>query len=137
MIAIHYVFAAKAVCYSGDMSQKIVKTGEIGTAIRRRRKELGWSQEQLAEKAGVTFQQMQRYENGSTMLNVENVQRIADILGLPVTDFFAAGSSAAMAEPVESYFAADEKTLLRSYRSITVVADRKLAVSLLKRLAKK
>ncbi len=137
MIAVHYVFAAKAVCYSGDMSQKIVKTGEIGTAIRKRRKELGWSQEQLAEKVGVTFQQMQRYENGSTMLNVENVQRIADILGLPVTDFFASDSSVAVAEPVESYFAADEKALLRHYRSITVINDRKLAASVVKRLAKK
>jgi transcriptional regulator with XRE-family HTH domain len=119
------------------MSQKIVKTGEIGTAIRKRRKKLGWSQEQLAEKAGVTFQQMQRYENGSTMLNVENVQRIADILGLPVADFFAADNSLTVAEPVESYFATDEKALLRHYRSITVVADRKMAANLVKRLAKK
>lgn len=137
MIAVHYVFATKTVCYSSDMAKKIVKTREIGAAIRKRRKELGWSQEQLAEKVGVTFQQMQRYENGSTMLNVENVQRIADILGLPVTDFFASGSSAAVAEPVESYFAADEKVLLRNYRSIGVVADRKLAANVVKRLAKK
>jgi transcriptional regulator with XRE-family HTH domain len=131
------VFAAKTVCYSGDMAQKIVKTREIGAAIRKRRKELGWSQEQLAEKVGVTFQQMQRYENGSTMLNVENVQRIAAILGLPVADFFASDSSLTVEEPVEFYFATDEKALLRHYRAITVVADRKLAVKLLKRLTKK
>lgn len=119
------------------MAKKIVKTREIGAAIRKRRKELGWSQEQLAEKVGVTFQQMQRYENGSTMLNVENVQRIADILGLPVADFFASDSSVTVEEPVESYFATDEKALLRHYRSITVVTDRKLAANVVKRLAKK
>jgi len=119
------------------MAQEIIKSSEIGVAIRSRRKELGWSQDELAERIGVTLHQLQRYESGRTILNVENVQRIADILGLPVTDFFASGSSVTVAEPVESYFTADEKTLLRSYRSITVVADRKLAVSLLKRLAKK
>jgi len=109
----------------------------MGEIIRKRRKELCWTQEQLAEKVGVSFQQVQRYENGDSMLNVENVQRIADILGLPVTDFFAADNSVTVAEPVESYFSTDEKALLRHYRSIPVVADRKLAANVVKRLAKK
>lgn len=110
----------------------------MGEIIRKRRKELGWSQGLLAEKLGFSaFQHVQRYETGETTLNVELVQRIAAILGLPVTDFFAAGDSLTVAEPVESYFAADEKVLLKSYRAINVVADKKLAVSLVKRLAKK
>lgn len=119
------------------MAQEIIKSREIGAAIRTRRKELGWAQDELAEKIGVTLHQMQRYESGRTILNVENVQRIADILGLPVTDFFTADNSVTVAEPVESYFAADEKALLRHYRSITVVADRKMAANVVKRLAKK
>jgi len=119
------------------MAKEIIKTDEIGAAIRNRRKALCLSQEELAERVGVTFQQMQRYENGSTMLNVENVQRIADILGLPVTDFFTTVRGVTVAEPVESYFAADEKALLRHYRSITVINDRKLAANVVKRLAKK
>lgn len=109
----------------------------MGEIIRKRRKELCWSQEQLAEKVGVSFQQVQRYEYGDSMLNVENIQRIADILGLPVADFFAAGDSVIVAEPVESYFSADEKALLRHYRSIAVVTDRKLVANVVKRLAKK
>jgi len=119
------------------MAQEIIKSSEIGAAIRSRRKELGWSQDELAEKIGVTLHQMQRYESGRTILNVENVQRIADNLCLPVTDFFVADNSATVAEPVESYFATDEKALLRHYRAITVVADRKLAANVVKRLAKK
>jgi len=109
----------------------------MGEIIRKRRKELCWTQEQLAEKVGVSFQQVQRYENGDSMLNVENVQRIAAILGLPVADFFASSGSVTVAEPVESYFATDEKALLRHYRAITVVTDRKLASNVVKRLAKK
>ena len=120
------------------MQRKIVTTVEMGKIIRARRNELGWSQGLLAEKMGLSsFQHVQRYETGETMLGAENIQRFADILGLPVADFFAAGDSLTVAEPVESYFATDEKALLRSYRSIAVVADRKLAVSLVKRLAKK
>ena len=95
------------------------------------------SQQELAEKIGVTFHQMQRYENGRTILNVENVQRIADILGIPVADFFTPGRQEAVAEPVESYFATDEKMLVRHYRSIAGCADRKIAVRMVKLLAKK
>lgn len=119
------------------MTKEIVKTADIGAAIKSRRQALCLSQEELAEKVGVTWHQIQRYENGRTILNVENVQRIAAILGLPVTAFFAAGQTERVAEPVESYFSAEEKTLLRSYRSITVDADRKMAVNVVKRLAKK
>lgn len=137
MIVVHAVYAVFGLCYSGGMAKEIVKTEEIGAAIKNRRKALCLSQEELAEKVGVTWHQIQRYEDGRTILNVENVQRIADILGLPVTDFFAAGRPAAVVEPVEPYFATDEKALLRHYRSITVVTDRKLAVNVVKRLAKK
>jgi transcriptional regulator with XRE-family HTH domain len=119
------------------MANKIVKTGEIGAAIRIRRKQMCLSQQELAEKIGVTFHQMQRYENGRTILNVENVQRIADILGIPVADFFAPGQPENVAEPVESYFATDEKMLVRLYRSIVGGTDRKIAVRMLKLLAKK
>ena len=119
------------------MQNKIVKTSEIGEAIKSRRKALCLSQQELAEKIGVTLHQMQRYENGRTILNVENVQRIADILGIPVADFFTSGNPVAIAESVEAYFATDEKMLVRHYRSIAGGADRKIAVRMVKLLAKK
>lgn len=125
------------VCYIGGMAKKIVKTGEIGAVIKIRRKAMCLSQQELAEKIGVTLHQMQRYENGRTILNVENVQRIADVLGIPVADLFASGKPETVAEPVESYFDTDEKALLRNYRSIIEAADRKMAAGVVKRLAKK
>lgn len=137
MIVVHAVYAVFRLCYSGGMAKEIVKTEEIGAAIKNRRKALCLSQEELAEKVGVTWHQIQRYEDGRTILNVENIQRIAGALGLPVADFFASGKPATVAESVESYFDTDEKALLRNYRSITVVADRKMAASVVKRLAKK
>ena len=129
-------FDRDLLCYSADMPKEIIKTGEIGAAIKRRRREIWLSQEELAEKIGVTLHQIQRYESGRTILNVETIQRIADILGLPVANFFASGAEESIAEPLASYFASDEKMLMRHYRSITEVSDRKLAVNVIKRLAK-
>lgn len=40
----------------------------IGVKIRNRRRELGWTQEELAEAIGVTYQQLQRYEGGKVIL---------------------------------------------------------------------
>ena len=48
------------------MQKKKIKTSrEIGEKIKRRRRKLGISQEELAETLGVTYQQVQRYENGT------------------------------------------------------------------------
>ena len=42
----------------------------LGAAVRIRRRTLGISQEALAEQCGVSFQQIQKYENGSNRLSV-------------------------------------------------------------------
>ena len=67
----------------------IITSKEIGGRIKNRRIELGISQEKLAEVLDVTYQQVQRYENGTNRLNVENIQLIADALSVPVSHFFA------------------------------------------------
>jgi transcriptional regulator with XRE-family HTH domain len=40
----------------------------IGALLRRRRRELGLSQKQVAQAVGVTFQQIQKYETGVGLL---------------------------------------------------------------------
>ena len=71
------------------MQKKKIKTSrEIGEKIKRRRRDLGISQESLAEILGVTYQQVQRYENGTNKLNVENIQVIANALSVPLSYFF-------------------------------------------------
>ena len=57
-------------------TRKIKTSREIGGKIKKKRRELGISQEELAEILGVTYQQVQRYENGINKLNVENIQVI-------------------------------------------------------------
>ena len=82
----------------------IITSKEIGGRIKKRRIELGISQEKLADVLGVTYQQVQRYENGANRLNVENIQLIADILSVPVSHFFASDEILMVAEEVTTYY---------------------------------
>jgi transcriptional regulator with XRE-family HTH domain len=123
------------------MPRNIITSGEIGAKIRKRRKELGLSQEQLAEKVGVSYQQVQRYENGSSTLNVENVQRIAHALGVPAIAFFEGGDSQIVADPpitgAASYWSSDEKVMIRLFRQLPASADKKLVISVIRRFVRK
>ena len=40
----------------------------VGSRVRLRRTVLGMSQEKLADQLGITFQQVQKYENGSNRI---------------------------------------------------------------------
>ena len=53
---------------------------KIGSVIRMQRVKLGMSQMELGEALGVTFQQIQKYENGR---NAVASTRIADLCGGP------------------------------------------------------
>lgn len=136
-LSIDEVLRGGRLCYDADMPTDIITTREIGAVIRKRRNELGLSQEQLSEKVGVSYQQIQRYENGGSMLNVENVQRIAKALAIPVVSFFDVEQLHISAEPATPYTSSEEKTLLRNFRDLTARTDKQLAINVVRRLAKK
>jgi transcriptional regulator with XRE-family HTH domain len=52
----------------------------VGEKVRLRRKELGLSQQALAEAAGVTFQQIQKYERGANRISASKLTEIAGAL---------------------------------------------------------
>ncbi len=66
----------------------IMISQEIGERLRQFRKRRGLTQEQLAVMVEVTFQQIQKYENGSTRLNTDKLQAVAEALSVPVAAFF-------------------------------------------------
>ncbi|SEO68116.1 Helix-turn-helix [Rhodopseudomonas pseudopalustris] len=53
-----------------------------------RRLVLNMSQETLAEKLGLTFQQIQKYENAANRISASRLQQIADALNVPVGFLF-------------------------------------------------
>ena len=61
---------------------------KIGLKIKRIRKSWGLSQSELAERIGISFQQIQKYENGSTKISVMRLQQISEALGVNITAFF-------------------------------------------------
>jgi transcriptional regulator with XRE-family HTH domain len=90
------------------MTQTLTRTGPdtldvaIGAAIRLRRKQLRISQEMLAERCGVTFQQVQKYENGANRVSFSRLVQIAHALGLRVSDLVGDIDQAAGFSPTET-----------------------------------
>lgn len=60
----------------------------VGQAVRWRRKLRGLSQEALARRLGLTFQQVQNYETGANRISASALHAIARTLEVPVSAFF-------------------------------------------------
>lgn len=73
----------------------------VGARIRLRRRTLGVSQEQLADALGLTFQQVQKYENGHNRVSASKLWDIARKLEVEVSWFFDGleTSAASTAQP--------------------------------------
>lgn len=116
---------------------EIVSSKEIGEKVRKRRQKVGLSQERLAEILSVSYQQVQRYENGSNKLNVENLQLIAQALMVPVAYFFQEQYPQSVAETGPVYESEEEKNLIRHFRKIDNKAGRRMVVDVARLAAKK
>lgn len=60
----------------------------VGKRIRHRRWLVGMTQQQLAERVGIKFQQIQKYETGANRVSASRLWDIADALEVPVNFFF-------------------------------------------------
>jgi transcriptional regulator with XRE-family HTH domain len=59
----------------------------IGRKVKQRRSELGISQGKLGEYLGVSFQQIQKYENGKNRISASSLVQISRILGVDFSYF--------------------------------------------------
>lgn len=110
-----------------DDIKGFVSSKEIGQAIKKRRLALGMSQEKLAEELNVSYQQVQRYENGSNKLNVENIQVVATILKVPLTHFFNQ-NTLLVSEPEPPYTGNEAQELQRLFKTIKKPPHRTLLI---------
>jgi HTH-type transcriptional regulator / antitoxin HipB len=58
---------------------------ELGTVVRERREELGWSQTELARRTGMRQPAIARFEAGGTVPTLPLLERLANALGLQLT----------------------------------------------------
>lgn len=66
----------------------------VGARIRQRRFLVGMTQQVLAARLGVTFQQLQKYEVGANRVSASRLWDIARLLDVPVSFFFEGFSEA-------------------------------------------
>src|ERR1051325_1149211 len=65
----------------------------VGLNVRLRRMAKGLTQSQLANRLGVTFQQVQKYETGANRIVTGRLVKVATILGVPIAAFFEGSES--------------------------------------------
>ena len=76
------------------------------------------SQEKLAEALNVSYQQVQRYENGTNMLNTDKLQTVAEFLDVPVSYLFEERGVKA-SETATQYVPSSEAKVLRLLKRLS------------------
>jgi transcriptional regulator with XRE-family HTH domain len=74
----------------------------VGQNIRAARLAQGLSQSDLAEKLGITFQQVQKYEKGTNRVGAGRLFQVASIFDLPISSFFEPTGESALAKDSRS-----------------------------------
>ena len=60
----------------------------VGKRIRHRRWMVGMTQQQLADKVGIKFQQIQKYECGANRISAARLWELAEALSTPISYFY-------------------------------------------------
>jgi transcriptional regulator with XRE-family HTH domain len=113
-----------------------VRDKEIGLRVRALRLEKGLSQTQLATRIGVTFQQVQKYENGVNRISASRLQRIAELLDVPIPFFFEVAQTPSGDDPLAYLRNEGAVKLLRAYDQITNIEGRSALIEIAEQLAR-
>ena len=99
----------------------------VGKRIRHRRWMLGMTQQQLADRVGIKFQQIQKYETGMNRVSASRLYEIAGVLDVPVAFFFE-GLGGEAPSPNAADILADKEAmeLIRAYYAIPEAQRRRL-----------
>jgi transcriptional regulator with XRE-family HTH domain len=114
----------------------------VGAKIRMFRINRGMSQTVLAERVGVSFQQVQKYEKGANRVGASRLSQIASVLGIAVGELFesplekiATSNSPVhlLAEPgalrvLKAYLRTNSRVRLAIARLLESIADQKPTV---------
>jgi transcriptional regulator with XRE-family HTH domain len=105
----------------------------VGQRIRQRRWMSGMTQQQLAEKVGIKFQQIQKYETGMNRVSASRLFDVAQALDVPISFFFEGlgGTSSAAPQTTDGGLGdllSDKEALelVRSYYAIPEAQRRRL-----------
>jgi transcriptional regulator with XRE-family HTH domain len=93
----------------------------VGARIRLFRVDRGMSESMLAERIGVTFQQMQKYERGANRVGASRLLQIASVLGISVGELFESSraGSPGLDSPVRLLAEPGALSVLKAYARTT------------------
>ena len=103
----------------------------VGKRVRHRRWMVGMTQQQLAEKVGIKFQQIQKYETGMNRISASRLWDISEALDVSVSFFFEGlegdrKESAQDSVPGDIFADKEALELVRSYYAIPEMQRRRL-----------
>ena len=117
----------------------------VGSRVRMRRMMLAMSQGKLGAALGLTFQQVQKYENGTNRMGASRLQQMSDILQVPVAFFFEGapnaseprgdGSALSVAQIDDFVSNSDGLRLIGAFMRIDNAAVRRRIVMLVQEIA--
>jgi transcriptional regulator with XRE-family HTH domain len=91
----------------------------IGEKLKRYRLAANMSQMALAEKIGISYQQLQKYEKGINNISIYRLQQISDALKIPISNFLEDQWPEKVAEEISEYgLNKEERTFLDLFRKI-------------------
>jgi transcriptional regulator with XRE-family HTH domain len=85
----------------------------LGKRLRRRRRLLGLTQQQLASAVGVRFQQIQKYECGANRISAARLWELAEALEVPINYFYEGLESDASTDAGNEAVKRSEQVLAR------------------------
>ena len=106
----------------------------IGRKVRERRVALGWSQSDLADRLGISFQQVQKYESGANRISGSRIWDIANVLQTPVSTFFEGldGPAPADAVPASDEERTFDRQTLELARAVNQIDDEQVKTQLIR-----
>lgn len=109
---------------------------EIGQRLRGARTLRGFSQSEVAEKVGLSFQQIQKYEAGHSRVTAAKLSELAEVFALPVGFFFGeCGEERPGDKPSSGLLAQETWTLAGEFERIKNPKTRQKVLDLIRTLA--
>lgn len=111
----------------------------VAQRIRSRRLEVGLTQQEVALRLGISFQQLQKYEHGKNRISAGRLYQLAAVLETGIEIFFAgfeAEASPAVNPPVERNRSLEVSRLSRQFEAISSSEVRRSIYGLIRALDK-
>ena len=95
----------------------------VGRRVRQRRGELGLSQGELGDALGITFQQIQQYENGTNRVSAGRLFNMARHLDVTLDYFFEGLGLPAARKPTLDMSIRHDKQVIALVRRFIQISD--------------